>query len=343
MDEALSHLRKTAIVVIGRNEGERLKRCLRSLPTSAIVIYVDSGSTDGSVAFARSCGFRVAELDMRVPFTAARARNVGLRALLEEWPGLEFVQFVDGDCELHHSWIAVAVDRIRSETELAATFGRLRERFPDRSIYNKMCDDEWNVPAGLVDSCGGIALFRVSALQAAGGFAEDLIAGEEPDLCLRLRRAGWSIRCLETEMALHDAAILTFSANWKRTMRSGFAYAEHIWRHGHEAIPAWRRQLLGIILWGGGLPSLLLIALVGYLLSGATFLLLIAAVVASAYPIQFGRVAFRKARATADWKFGAAYGAIIVSGKFAQAIGATRCWAGHLQGRLPGLIEYKRS
>jgi glycosyltransferase involved in cell wall biosynthesis len=52
------------VVVIGRNEGERLKRCLISATTqSTRVVYVDSGSSDNSPAIARDLGADVVDLD----------------------------------------------------------------------------------------------------------------------------------------------------------------------------------------------------------------------------------------------------------------------------------------
>src|SRR5579872_4333993 len=89
------------VVVIGRNEGERLRRCLGSLLDSTrSIVYVDSGSSDGSVAMSRSLGVEVVDLDMRTAFTAARARNEGFWHLVRVRPDLEYVFFVDGDCEV---------------------------------------------------------------------------------------------------------------------------------------------------------------------------------------------------------------------------------------------------
>ena len=63
------------VIAIGRNEGERLRRCLDSVVGKGFsVVYVDSNSTDGSVDFARSVGAEVVELDMSLPFSAARAQ-----------------------------------------------------------------------------------------------------------------------------------------------------------------------------------------------------------------------------------------------------------------------------
>ncbi|MEG4004252.1 glycosyltransferase [Microcoleus sp. M2_D1] len=337
----MSDLSRTGVVVIGRNEGDRLKRCFRSLPPGVASIYVDSGSTDGSVAFARSMGLHVVELDMRLPFTAARARNVGWRKLASTHPSIEFVQFVDGDCEVAASWLAVAREALVHEHETAAVFGRRRERFPARSIYNKMCDDEWDTPIGLVESCGGDVLFRLVTLREARGYSDDLIAGEEPDLCLRLRRAGWQIRCLDHEMTTHDAAITSFGAFWLRTKRSGYAFAEHVWRHRGHSISSWRRQLYGIVFWGMSLPVLCLACLALYVSEG--FWLTLASFFSClfAYPAQVLRVTFKKYGEVGEYRFAAVYGVLIVVGKFAQASGVLQCWIGHLRQPNVKLIEYK--
>lgn len=332
-----------AVVVIGRNEGERLKRCLHSMPKGLPVVYVDSGSTDGSVEFARSIGVTVLALDMSIGFTAARARNVGWRYLLDDASmDIGFVQFIDGDCEMETRWLETAMAAIGDDPGLAVVFGRRRERFPDQSLYNRMCDDEWNVPIGDAASCGGDALFRVAALQQAGGYSDDLIAGEEPDLCLRLRRLGWGVRRIDGEMTLHDANILRFGSWWKRAERSGFAYAAHGLRHGSRSDPQWLRQLKSIVFWGfiwpvGGIAGAACASL-WHPLAGFA---LLAAVIGS-YPVQALRVAAHKHRSGASRGFALQYGMLITLGKFAELRGAVRCWTSHLLNRQARLIEYKR-
>src|SRR5690349_18516545 len=99
---------RLGVVAIGRNEGERLRLCLESLIRSATVrgdVYVDSGSTDGSVALAQSLGVDVVHLDLTEKFTAARARNAGWRRLVQLYPDIRYVQFVDGDCEVVEGWL----------------------------------------------------------------------------------------------------------------------------------------------------------------------------------------------------------------------------------------------
>ena len=178
-DEGRHDPSRLGVVVIGRNEGKRLRECLESVrPTTERIVYVDSGSTDGSVGLAESLKVLVANLDLSLPFTAGRARNEGLACLREKWPDIRFVQFVDGDCQLDPNWFNPAIDALEGDEKLAAVCGRLRERYPDASIYNRLCDFEWNTPVGQVKSCGGNALIRTASLEQVGGFNPLLIAGE---------------------------------------------------------------------------------------------------------------------------------------------------------------------
>ena len=219
-------------VAIGRNEGLRLRRCIGSLSSADAIVYVNSGSTDDSVLWARSVGVEVVELSPAMPFTAARARNAGFKRLLELRPSLSFIQFIDGDCELNAGWPTIATSHLSANSSVGAVFGRRRERSPERSIYNWICDREWEGPAGNAQACGGDAMMRAAAFEAAGGFNPTLIAGEEPELCFRMRALGWKIWRLDYEMTLHDASITQFKQWWKRMMRSGYAVAEGAYLHG---------------------------------------------------------------------------------------------------------------
>ena len=176
-----SALGRIAVVAIGRNEGARLAACLDSIPGDvAALVYVDSGSTDESVATARAAGARVVELDPTRPFTAARARNEGAAALAAAGIAPDYLQFVDGDCTLVPGWLETAAHFLDATPQAAVVCGRRRERFPEASVYNRLCDREWDTPLGKTRACGGDALMRRAAFAAAGGFRGDLIAGEEP-------------------------------------------------------------------------------------------------------------------------------------------------------------------
>jgi GT2 family glycosyltransferase len=272
------------VVVIGRNEGERLVRCLDSLHAlAAMLVYVDSGSTDGSIEQARSRGAQVVELDMQRPFTAARARNAGLDRLRQVLPGVRLVQFVDGDCEVLPGWLTAGQQFLAQHPKAAAVFGCQSERHPRRSIYNQLCEYEWRVQPGPTRSFAGNVLVRDEALRQAGGYRNDLIAGEEPELCVRLRAFGWTIHSIDVSMSVHDANILGFSQWWKRTKRAGYAFAQGAHLHGGPPERHWVRESRRAWAWGVVLPLAILAAA---LVFGPLALLLLAI-----YPLQMLRLA----------------------------------------------------
>lgn len=316
-----------AAVLIGRNEGERLIRCLASIRGQiGRIVYVDSGSTDGSVAAALAAGADVVQLDTRLPFTAARARNAGLAALREGGPLPEFVQFVDGDCEVQPGWIETARRFLEARPRAAVACGRRRERFPQASVYNRLCDAEWDTPVGEAFACGGDALMRREALDQVGGYNPSLIAGEEPEMCVRLRAKGWQIWRLDAEMTVHDAAIMRLSQWWKRMKRAGHAYAEgaHLHPGGGLGEAGQRRALL----WGLALPVLAVSGTVFTPLAPGLFLL---------WPLQVVRLAARDRFSHFGWQMGF----FNTLGKLAEAQGALEFHLRRLTGQRSGLIEYK--
>lgn len=323
---------RIGVVVIGRNEGERLERCLKSLiDQTSIVVYVDSGSTDHSVKLASALGVEVVNLDLNVPFTAARARNEGFEQLIAMSPEIEYVQFVDGDCEIVSTWLANAIDFLDVHSQYAVVCGRRRERYPEHSIYNLMCDSEWNTPIGEAKACGGDALMKVKAFIEAGGYQNQLIAGEEPELCVRMRKNGWKIWRLDNEMTLHDAAITKFSQWWKRNVRSGFAFAAGANLHGDLPERHWVKESRRALVWGLVIPVIAL--LVGIVCWLCTIM------IAMIYPLQLLRLALKNKRESKlyPWKIA---GFTLLS-KFAEAYGQLCFHYLRLCSRTAQIIEYK--
>lgn len=319
-----------AAVLIGRNEGGRLVRALAAVTGQVDrVVYVDSGSTDGSLAAARAVGAEVVELDLSHPFTAARARNAGAKALRESGAYPEFIQFIDGDCELQPGWLAIAQAFLEAHPRAAAACGRLRERHPEVSIWNRLCDREWDTPVGRTKACGGIVLMRAAAFDEAGGFYSALIAGEEPELCVRMRSKGWEIWRLDAEMAWHDAAMTRFSQWWKRTRRGGYAAAEGMAMHGRPPERLGVAQVRRAVAWGFALPLVVLILVLAVSLWALALLLV--------YPAQVMRLARRYGGGRSGWE----QALLLTLGKFAEAVGVAEFWLRRLSRRPAGLIEYK--
>jgi len=319
------------VVVIGRNEGGRLRKCLESITrVCQKVVYVDSGSTDDSVDMARDHGVAVVELDMDIPFTAARARNEGFWHLREVAPDIGYVQFVDGDCEIAPGWLTKAALFLDEHKGVAVVCGRRRERFPDRSVYNMLCDIEWDTPVGEAKACGGDAMMRIAALDRVGVYRDDLIAGEEPELCVRLRIAGWKIWRLDEEMTLHDAAMTNIMQWWRRSMRGGYAFAEGAYLHGTSPERHWVKESQRAVIWGGIIPVTTVIAMLVWGLWGAILLFI--------YPLQIIRLAKCGRRSTREnWWFAF----FLVLGKFPEVFGQLKFVYRRLVGGKQGIIEYK--
>jgi GT2 family glycosyltransferase len=319
-----------AVVTIGRNEGDRLSRCLESLAgKSCALIYVDSGSTDDSVVTAQQAGATVLLLDMSRPFTAARARNLGISRVLDRQPKPKYVQVVDGDCVVQPGWLETAHQFLESHPEVALVCGRRRERFPHASIYNLLCDWEWNTPIGQALACGGDALIRLEALTQAGLYDETVIAAEDDELCVRIRAAGWTIWRIDAEMTLHDAAISRFSQWWRRMVRAGHAFAQVGNMHpGYFVAP--RRR---IWFWAVLLPAA---TALGFLTN-----IWIAAVGTTLYMVALIR-SFRAFREIGfSVKLAATSSCLLLASKFSNLQGYVTYWWRRAWRSRSTIIEYK--
>ena len=322
------------VVVIGRNEGERLVRCLDSLGSDVPCVYVDSGSTDRSVASAQERRVDVVELDMAKPFTAARARNEGFKRLDATVADLEYVMFVDGDCAVASNWLVDGLNAIKAAPDIAVVCGRRREQFPRRTIYNQLCDIEWDTPTGKANACGGDAIYRASAYRQVGGFNATLIAGEEPELCYRLRVNGHLIYRIDSDMTLHDAAMSRFGQWWKRAERSGHAYYLGYHLHGASAEKFRAKEVRSILAWGGLIPTLAAASVLS--LTWVPLTLAIAL-----FCIQSVRVSKSARRRGVSRLVAFKFGVFTMLGKLPQLIGVLRARGRVKGGKDMQLVEYK--
>ena len=328
------HAPRIGCVIIGRNEGRRLETSLRSLNTQCTAsIYVDSGSTDGSPELAESLGYKVHRLDPSLPFTAARARNAGARLLTERQPDLEMLQFVDGDCEIDANWLCVGSAALAADPTLAVVVGQGCERDPQSSVYQRLADIEWRTTPGEILACGGIALIRAKAFQSVNGYASDLIAGEEPEMCLRLRRAGWRLRCLDAPMMTHDLGMTRIRQWWQRSRRAGYAAAEGARQHGRSPERYRVKEVRRALFWGALWPAT--IALAAYPTQGYSILMFTSYLYPARGAMRYAR------RCGADVGTALEYALFNMMGKFAECSGVLGCWLDRLRRRQPGLIEHK--
>ncbi len=249
---------------------------------------------------------------------------------------VDFVQFVDGDCLVAPGWFEQAIETLNAKPEVVVVCGRRREEFPTNSVYNRLCDIEWDTPVGETKACGGDAMMRVSALKQAEGFNPTLIAGEEPELCVRLRQAGGQIIRIDAEMTLHDAQIMHWSQWWKRSVRNGHAYAEGAWLHGRSPEKHWVKESRRIWVWGLILPLIAFAS--AWLTKGISIILLLIA-----YSILFFRVYKYAKKTEINSSDALLYGLFCVLDKFPQMVGQIQFHLSRLLGKKRTIVEYKNA
>jgi glycosyltransferase involved in cell wall biosynthesis len=319
---ATFHLKDVGIVLIGRNEGPRLILAIEAAQRHCErVVYVDSASTDGSSARARALGVIVVELSRDVPMTAARGRRTGMEHLLRNWPDCRFVQFIDGDCIIQPSWLDTAHAFLTDNPQAAVVCGRRFEADPTGSFYNHLINQEWDTPIGQSLACGGDSMMRVEAVNSANSFRADLRAGEEPELCARLRAKGWQIWRLDAPMSEHHADINRFAEWQARAERGGYGYAQ-VW-HATRGLPhrLYGRQIVSALSWALGAP---LVALIASIVTSNWSYLLACPI---AYVAQILRIASRRGGAN---PFGRKLriAAVTMLVKFSETKGVFRYWLG---------------
>jgi cellulose synthase/poly-beta-1,6-N-acetylglucosamine synthase-like glycosyltransferase len=297
------------------------------------IIYVDSDSTDDSVTQAKALGATVITVHPERP-SAALGRNAGWRAA-----HASFVLFLDGDTILAPDFVARAIASF-DDQRIAVVCGNRREIDTKASWYNRALDLDWISPAGPADYCGGDALIRRSVLVAVNGYDESLIAGEEPEMCARIRGLGYTVLHLDEPMTGHDLAITKFSQYWKRAFRTGHAYAE-VSRHlRRSATPLWEREAKANLLRASLLLTLLLAALAATALFRSLIPLVLGAALIAALVI---RTAAKNGWKSDNWVTRLLYGLHSHLQQLPIFFGQLSFWRDHSKGTRRQLIEYKET
>ncbi|NNE39495.1 MAG: glycosyltransferase [Marinicaulis sp.] len=319
-----------AIVAIGRNEGERLVRCLAALcKVSDQIVYVDSDSTDESIEIARAAGVEILSLDASEKFTAARARNAGVAFAATKWPAADLIFFIDGDCELADGFLEAASKAFESDNEIGIVTGRCRELFPDATIYNRLCDLEWDGPIGDIEACGGIFSVRKAIFDKAGGFDPEIIAAEDDEFCIRVRQTGSRIVRIAHEMCFHDANITRFGQWWRRAYRAGYAFAQV--GDMHEGY--FRRSRRRALLWGLILPAVAIA--IAFFTNGLGLGLL------ALYLLSFLRNRRNLIKDGKSKSNATIYSLFLTISKFPNLLGMADYWRKRLLGQTVRIVEYK--
>jgi glycosyltransferase involved in cell wall biosynthesis len=176
-------------------------RATCELPGSE-VIFVDSASTDRSIEVASQFPIQILQLRPNWPLCVAAGRYTGYRHARGE-----FVFFIDGDAEADLVWLNKGVQYLRSHPDIGAVAGVLDEEYVTAQgvhVGGKKNVFRQDLSASVIPAkaLGGIALYRRAAMEKAGPVNPHLPTGEDDELCMRIRNAGWQLARLEGRMAI---------------------------------------------------------------------------------------------------------------------------------------------
>lgn len=323
-----------SVVIIGINVERYIGNCIRAVQNQHYdrdkiqIIYVDGGSSDHSVDIAGSFSqVEIICLDNPHP-TPGRGRNAGFAVAKAP-----LVQFLDADSYVHPSWMKTAAAHIKDN--VAAVWGGLEERYPEKNIFHVVGNLEWQESARqnyqqggkrLTRYFGGNVLVRADAIAQAGGFDETLVAGEDPDMSYRVRQNGWHILRISDEMVSHDLNMNSWRQYFRRAMRSGYAYAEIGLRYRRHVEKLYFREFLRIIL-----RTILILPLMVLGLFPAVTLFALGMIVFLIFR-PFMRIAEYKRSHDISWGRAAAYATHLSLAIFPQFAGILRYFYGRFTG-----------
>jgi glycosyltransferase involved in cell wall biosynthesis len=242
------------VVIITKDQGWNVRRLIESVlyettdRSGTEIILVDSASSDDTVEIASDYPIRVIRLGKRQRLTAAAGRHAGL----SQTSG-DFVLFLDGDMELRRGWIDAALGLFARRPDFAVISGEVIDQ-PIRAQAPRL--DE---PVGELQRAsftevahgGGAAAYRRSVLDRVGSFNPYLFSDEEPELCLRIRHAGYRIVRLDRPIANHysdpSGAISTLFGRRRRNLYLGPGQALRIHLGSGLLFPYARERGFGLV------------------------------------------------------------------------------------------------
>ena len=224
-----------SIVLVGHNEEKPLRMCLESLGEQTIkstcrgfqVVVVDDGSTDKMSEVAKALQ-REGKIDEFLRLEQRGGKSAGVNLALSRCTG-DIVVISDIDTTLDRNALAELVGYF-SDPAVGAVSGNLGVRNQSASLMTRFQAIEYTIGLSLGrcigDALGLLAVisgafgaFRRVAIESIGG--QDVEVGEDADLTMKLRRAGWKLRFAPEAYALTDvpesvSAFIAQRLRWDR-------------------------------------------------------------------------------------------------------------------------------
>jgi glycosyltransferase involved in cell wall biosynthesis len=239
-----------SVVIPVKDGGSDLVRCLDAISQQRVgaeveVVVIDSSSTDGSAARARSFGAKVHTIPAE-EFHHGRTRNLGARI-----GSGETLVFTSQDAyAVDGLWLARLTAPLGRDDTVAGVYGRQLphanatppERYfldflygPAPRVQRLRNDDDLTFHATLFSNVNS-AMPR--ALWEAYPFSEDIVMSEDQEWSRRVLKAGLAI-VYEPEAAVHHSHVYSVAGSMRRFFDSGVS-AEQSYVDGNASTAALR-------------------------------------------------------------------------------------------------------
>jgi N-acetylglucosaminyl-diphospho-decaprenol L-rhamnosyltransferase len=242
-----------SVSIVNTNNRELLLACLESLRDEDVeVVVLDNASEDGSVDAVRSAfpGVRVIAQEFRAGFAANH--NTVIRATHRR-----YVYVLNEDTTSENWGFDRLVAHLDAHPRVAALGPRLV--YPDGRLQHSA----WRFPTPAVAALGLLSLGKVGVRQSGGAAVRpvDWVMGaaillrrealaevglldeafflysEEVDLCLRLRRAGWTVEYFPGVTVVHHESQFSTGIP-ERRINEQWRSRHRYWRKHHSATGA---------------------------------------------------------------------------------------------------------
>lgn len=242
-DSAASSKPTVSVVMIGHNEADSIEACVRSLREQSYadfdIIIVSDGSTDKMSREARELVRRgwvsqVLTTDLR----GGKSSGINLA-----WNAARGDIIINVDCDCSFDRYAIeAIIRPFEDSRVGVVCGDVAPRNSEVSLISQFQEIEYlqSISVGkrigneidqVVCASGAFSAFRRTALQDVGGF--DTGGGEDLDITMRLRMAGWLSRYAPHAICYTDVPTSAFvlirqRLRWERDS-IWIRYRKHKW------------------------------------------------------------------------------------------------------------------
>lgn len=235
-----------SFIIIGKNEGWKLSKCLNSVKDTievnkledAEIIYVDSDSSDDSIA--RALSFKhVTVYKITGECNAAVGRNVGARAARGE-----ILFFIDGDMEIKPSFLKLVINDGKLRYDLVT--GHIIEKYYDQEgnllgKKNRTFGKELPAEDEKVSVTGGLFLISKKTWNSVNEMNERFWKSQDLDLCLRLCKKKADLVRKNAVFAVHHTTSYLDYCRFMDRIKSGVHFYTGLLLRNHlKCFPMWK-------------------------------------------------------------------------------------------------------